>query len=36
MIGHMATTLQLPSFLGAISVERMYHQCRLVFDLWNG
>ena len=34
--GHVATTLQLPSFLGASSVERMSHQRCLVFDLWNG
>ena len=34
--GHVATTLQLPSFLGVNSVERMFHQRRLVFNLWNG
>ena len=33
--GHVATTLPLSSFLGASSVERIFHQCCLVFDLWN-
>ena len=34
--GHVATTLQLPFFFGANFVEHMFHQCYLVFDLWNG
>ena len=34
--GHMATTLQLHSFLGASSVERVIYRRRLVFVLWNG
>ena len=34
--GYVATKLQLPSFLGASSVEHMFHQRRLVFDSWNG
>ena len=33
--GHMATILQLLSFLGTSSIERMFHQCLLVFDLLN-
>ena len=33
MIGHMATILQLPSFLGASSVERMFNQRCLVFNM---
>ena len=36
MIGYVATTLQLLSFLGTSSVWRMFHQRRLVFNLWNG
>ena len=34
--GHVATTLQLPSFLGASSIERVIYQRRLIFVLWNG
>ena len=34
--GYVAMILQLCSFLGANSVERMFYQRRLVFDLWNG
>ena len=34
--GHVATTLQLPFFFGANSVERMFHQHCLIFNLWNG
>ena len=36
MIGHVASTLQLLSFLGASSIERMFHQYHLIFNLWNG
>ena len=36
MIGHVVTTLQLLFFLDASSIERMFHQCCLVFHLWNG
>ena len=32
----MATTLQWSFFLDASFVERMFHQCCLVFNLWNG
>ena len=33
--GHVATTLQLPFFLGASFVKCMFNQYCLVFDLWN-
>ena len=34
--GHVATILQVLSFLGVSSVERVIYQRRLVFVLWNG
>ena len=32
---HVATTLQLPFFLGASSIERVIYECHWVFVLWN-